>query len=299
MNRLTKDILQKRSNLKHNNEYEIIGEYINNCTKTKIKHLFCGTIFDITPNGHVVGRGGCTKCYRNFRKTKSQLQEESNKVHNGEYNIVGDYINCDTKIFIKHIVCGNTFSQTPDKHIHNNKCPICFGKNRLTREILQEKSDKKYNKEYTILGEYINNQTPILIRHNICGTEYLQSPNNHLRERICYSCRGLQSLGEKIIENYLKSKNIKFHFNKSLLDCRYGGKKLRFDFYLPDYNTCIEYDGEQHFRSVDRFGGEENYIIRKKRDETKNEWCIKNGVRLIRISYKERIIDKLDKIFNI
>ena len=28
------------------------------------------------------------------------------------------------------------------------------------------------------------------------------------------------------------------------------------DFYLPDYNCFIEYNGRQHYMSVDKFGGE-------------------------------------------
>lgn len=30
---------------------------------------------------------------------------------------------------------------------------------------------------------------------------------------------------------------------------------LVFDFYLPDYNICIEYDGIQHFKPIEKWGG--------------------------------------------
>src|ERR1022692_708286 len=175
----TKKELQKKSNKKHNNTYLIVGKYVNNETKIEIRHLICGANFKTTPINHLNSKGCCPNCFSNIKKTKEKLQNESNKIHNNEYEILGEYINTDTKIEIKHLTCGSIFKQTPDKHLHNNKCPICFGKPRSSKEILQKRSNKKYNGEYTILGEYVNNQTPILIKHNVCGSEYLQIPNNH------------------------------------------------------------------------------------------------------------------------
>jgi very-short-patch-repair endonuclease len=64
-------------------------------------------------------------------------------------------------------------------------------------------------------------------------------------------------------------------------------KKLKFDFYLPNYNLCIEYDGRQHFEPIDFFGGEKNFEIIKKRDKIKNEYCLNNNIHLIRIPYNE------------
>ena len=49
----------------------------------------------------------------------------------------------------------------------------------------------------------------------------------------------------------------------------------------------IEYDGEQHFESVDFFGGEEKLKLQRERDERKNKWCKENNIRLIRIPYTE------------
>jgi hypothetical protein len=54
---------------------------------------------------------------------------------------------------------------------------------------------------------------------------------------------------------------------------------------LPDYNICIEYDGIQHFESVDYFGGELGFINTQMRDNIKNEYCKNNNIKLIRIPY--------------
>jgi len=73
--------------------------------------------------------------------------------------------------------------------------------------------------------------------------------------------------------------------------------KLRFDFYLPHYNLCIEYDGIQHFQPhfLDYSG--EGFILTKKRDNTKNEYCSKKGINLFRIKYDSNIKEELDKLF--
>ena len=57
------------------------------------------------------------------------------------------------------------------------------------------------------------------------------------------------------------------------------------DFYLPDYNTCIEYDGIQHFHLVEHFGGQEEFERRKINDNIKTNYCIDKNINLIRLPY--------------
>ena len=61
-------------------------------------------------------------------------------------------------------------------------------------------------------------------------------------------------------------------------------------------NTCLEFDGIQHFKPVKEFGGEKKFDLILKRDECKNKWCIDNKVNLIRIRYDE--FDKISKILD-
>ena len=92
------------------------------------------------------------------------------------------------------------------------------------------------------------------------------------------------SYGEKIINDILLVNNISFKHNRSLLDCS-NISKLRFDFYLPKYNICIEYDGIQHFKPIEFFGGEIEFEKTKIRDEIKNLFCKVNDLKLIRVNY--------------
>jgi very-short-patch-repair endonuclease len=95
--------------------------------------------------------------------------------------------------------------------------------------------------------------------------------------------------------NILEKNKIKYCFNKSLKDC-ISSSRLRFDFYLPDYNICIEFDGPQHFKPIDFFGGEEEFNKTKLRDSIKNQWCEVNRIKLLRLNYlqsKDHVEDVL------
>ena len=107
-----------------------------------------------------------------------------------------------------------------------------------------------------------------------------------------------QSIGERLVRTYLEKNNIKFISEKKFESCK-RVKELPFDFYLPEFNTCIEYDGELHYKSSLIFGGEETLKRIKINDRIKTKWCKQNSINLIRISYKNKnkIFEVLDKNF--
>jgi hypothetical protein len=82
----------------------------------------------------------------------------------------------------------------------------------------------------------------------------------------------------------LKKVGLVYEIQYTFNDCL-NIKKLPFDFYLPEYNICIEYDGEQHFRPIDYFGGLETFNKQKERDNIKNKYCENNNIEILRIAY--------------
>lgn len=107
-----------------------------------------------------------------------------------------------------------------------------------------------------------------------------------------------QSYGESVVEQKLRKYNISF-----LKEVEFNGlinpatkKKLRFDFYLPELNICIEFDGEQHFKTIKEFDGDDITLLPKRRflDKLKNNFCKSNNIKLIRIKYTE--INNINKI---
>lgn len=111
---------------------------------------------------------------------------------------------------------------------------------------------------------------------------------SHLTSGDTSSCGCLKSKGEAKIINYLQLLNIQFEKEKIFQNCKFkNGASPRFDFYLPEYNLCIEYDGIQHFQSSSGWNTEEKFLQTQQRDEFKNNWCKENNIKLIRIPYTD------------
>ena len=105
---------------------------------------------------------------------------------------------------------------------------------------------------------------------------------------------------ENFIANILSEHQINYIPQARFSECR-NIYPLPFDFYLYDYNTIIEYDGEQHFRPIDFFGGEEGFSKIVFNDNIKNSYCEKQKINLIRLSYnlsKQEIENKIIHIWN-
>lgn len=107
-----------------------------------------------------------------------------------------------------------------------------------------------------------------------------------------------KSLREQYIENILIANKFSYKTQHTFKDCK-NIFCLPFDFYLPEHNCCIEYDGEQHFRPIDFFGGEEGFQKRKINDEIKTKYCFEHNIRLIRIPYTESDADIENVILSI
>lgn len=146
---------------------------------------------------------------------------------------------------------------------------------------------------YKILSSYIGVKDKILIDFD-CGHQSHWIIPSHLKQNCgCPICN--ESKGEKAIRLYLKNNNIEFIQEYKFNDCRYK-RNLPFDFYIQEYNLCIEFDGRQHFEADNYFGGEKEFKDIKIRDEIKDNYCKENGVNLLRISYYE--IDNMESILN-
>ena len=97
------------------------------------------------------------------------------------------------------------------------------------------------------------------------------------------------SKGEKEVGKFLQNLNITYLPQYTFLDCR-DKNLLPFDFYLPDLNKCIEYDGQHHyypvtFNGVSKEKAKENHLLTIKHDKIKNEYCRNNNIELLRIPY--------------
>ena len=103
-----------------------------------------------------------------------------------------------------------------------------------------------------------------------------------------------RSSRERWVASLLRKNGIHFESEWKFEDCKYK-THLRFDFYLPDFKCCIEYDGVHHYRPITKwvFNGypisvdraEREFALIKERDRIKNLYCKNNGIKLIRLNH--------------
>lgn len=105
------------------------------------------------------------------------------------------------------------------------------------------------------------------------------------------------SNGEKIIEKYLNENNIEYIPQFKFKELKgVGGAMLSYDFFIPLYNYLIEFQGIQHEKAIDIFGGEKQLKTQKEHDSRKRKYAFENGYELIEIWYTD--IDKIDEILD-
>ena len=194
----------------------------------------------------------------------------------------------------------------PLNHLRGEGCISCWEEKKATLyNLTLEEFIKRANEVHGIgrydysKVNYINMNTNVIITCPKHG-DFPQTPLNHLQGCGCKKCKS--SKGEIKVRNFLIENYINFEEQKRFNDCRYKNP-LPFDFYLPQYNLCIEFDGEQHFIPHDFNSKEteerklENLKIVQLRDQIKNDYCKNNGINLLRIRYNEDIEKTLIKYF--
>lgn len=239
-----------------------------------------------------------TAKYRHFNSITCKNDLLKHEEITSKIDILGDYINTATKILCRCKICNNEWMITPNKLLQGRGCPQCASQklhlaySKSHEEFINEL--KNVNPSITILDEYYNGRTKIRYKCNICGKISISTPCKLLNlESGCHFCKS--SIGEQKIFCFLLDCKVLFEREKYFEDCR-DKRRLPFDFYLPDYNICIEFQGEQHFRPVDfsytPTEESKNKAIEKfkgiqKRDEIKAEYCRQKGMRLLTIDYKQ------------
>lgn len=179
-------------------------------------------------------------------------------------------------------------------------CPDCQHNNARDRfkfnkdEILRKISD--CGGELLNPEDYINNSRRNLkVKCPSCGNVFNTSLVLFTQHggQVCNKCKSSESIGEMRIRTYLEEKGLKFIQEHWFRDCR-DIKPLPFDFYVPERNMVIEFDGRQHFEDTGYF----SYGIEKtqEHDKIKNQYCKDNGIDLIRIPYTQ--INHIDEILS-
>lgn len=282
-----------KSKLIHGDKYDYsFVKYSNNKTKVKIICKEHGEFLQ-KPNNHLNGQN-CMRCVNPNVKLETKDFIIKSKERFGDYYDYSkvEYKNNKTKV---KLICPKhgEFEQKPNNHfIQKIPCKKCDSEKRFINintliENLKEIHNNYY--DYSKL-EYIGRNKKAII---ICPKhgEFEQRIHTHILGSGCKKCS--QSNGEKLISHILYEMNIDFKTEHKFDDCKYK-THLKFDFYIPSKNICIEFNGLQHYKIVPFFGGEEYYKEIIMRDKIKEEYCKSKNIKLLTIKYtleRERIND--------
>lgn len=215
-----------------------------------------------------------------------------------EFRIL-DYfkVNKNYKIKIQCLSCGYTFERFTQHFIKSpHICPKCHPKmikQTITLDEAQKRIDDVYGNGYLTILQYKGNNVKIDIKCEKCSNIFQSVPVSLWRGRVrgCPICEKTKSLGECRIERYLRQNDIQFRTQERFLECK-DKLCLPFDFYLPQFNICIEFQGEQHYKKTSLLWSEE--LI--KHDEIKRNFCYENNIKLIEIPWYD--IDNIEKYLN-
>lgn len=294
----TKEFIEKANSIHGIDAFDYTCSNYQGAKKTIQIKCHKHGIFNQLPHSHLSGHG-CKSCAiekDNFKKTLSLAQfiEHCNLIHKNryDYSLVTEYVD-SRDIF--NIICPvhGIFKKKGAYHLNGRGCKKCSSKQSREKKTFSLRQfinksnlihNNKYN--YSLVKEYSGCRCFYKIKCHRHGI-FTQSGSSHSRGHGCPYCN--KSKGEIEIMKILINKKIKFTHNKTFYDCKnpQTNYKLRFDFYIPGLNLCIEYDGEQHFKPIDKFGGDTALESSKYRDKIKDEYCVNNNIHLIRIRFRK------------
>lgn len=284
----------------HGNKYDYSKvEYKNNRTKICIICPEHGEFWQ-TPNVHLSSKCGCPqcghikcghiKCGDNINATQEFIARAIN-THGDKYDYSKvTYTDHNDKVTIicpKH----GEFKQTPASHLSGSGCPTCATERiaeacKLTKEQFIKNSKYWHGDRYDYSKvEYVNNYTPVTI---ICKEhgEFKQLPSNHMDGAGCPLCEKTSN-GEKSVIDILTSNQIEY-IPQYKLPSKVNPSGFMFvDFYLPNYNIFIEYNGIQHYEKVNIWKNQ--FERQQARDEELRQYCKENNIKLIEIRYDEDV----------
>lgn len=313
----TKEVL-KRFNSLYGYKY-IYPNFVYKNSNQLIK-IVChehGTFYK-SYNVHYNQKIGCKKCSGEKKGLKrrhkiQQILKRFKEIHSDRYDysdlIERGYKNAQ-QIFYPYCKIHKE-SHPTNYSSHGNrqsKLICCSQKRSLTNEIVDQKlKDQGRNHLIYRKENLIDSRTDILWGCYICYNEWAASPQNIVNNQTgCPKCD--MPKGEVKTEKCLKELGIEYITQHKFPDCK-DKRELRFDFYIPKLNLCIEYNGPQHYNSrfhIWIYGekkGLKEFTNQQKHDKMKRKYCKENNINFFVISYKnfkniEKIIEEklnLDK----
>lgn len=236
---------------------------------------------------------GCNQCSKAYQKNTEKFIAEAQKIHGDTYKYdLVVYIAGTINVMIGcKIADHGYFEQAPHSHLQGRGCNVC-GRARTTAASTKDlahflqKARKRQGDYYDYSKvDYKLCDKNVIIICKTCNTEFEQTPDNHYGGKGCSRCK--MSRLERDIDITLSYQRIIASICVKFEGLIGTKKQLSYDRAIPHANLLIEADGIQHMKASDWSGGRPGYEKQLRHDNLKDEWVIKNGLILLRISYKD------------
>ena len=252
------------------------------------------------PGDHKKGYG-CDKCSKKHKPTTEEWIASVKDLYGGIYDFSKvEYKTNKTPVTIICPKHGEFYPLPSNFSKGISGCPKCNDERKhqqfsKTTEQFIEDAKRVHGDKYDYSKvEYVNSWKEVCIICPIHG-EFWQKPTIHLSGSGCQKCinKNQTNLYNKLKETF-PEEEILFEFSPKWLG------QQHFDIYFPKYNIAIEYDGQQHFIPIEKFGGELKFKDIIRWDKLKEQKCLENKCVLIRIkfNYKKSDFNKLINIIN-
>lgn len=222
------------------------------------------------------------------------------------------YTKSCNKLWVLYPKCGHTNQQVANNLLSKNrKCMKCIGKKSHNRQMMNPNDFKKEvhrltGNDYTVIGNYYNCDTPILMRHNTCGRLIKPNPYAFLHKEVRCTCVQRHK-GEVWVGRYLDNNWYSYEVQKGFISLydKTPSHPLTYDFWLPFQNIVIEYQGEQHYRKS-KFSNKvtdrevsDRFARQKLHDKMKKDYCYYNNIYYVQVPYTSNTYERVKEYLDI
>lgn len=287
MRKITNDEFINRVHELVGEDYSVLSEYKGTDSKVLFKNNTNGNKFWMTPY-HFISRGqrdnkGERTSKNTYERRKDNFLNKLEAVSKGRYKMVGEYKTAKTPTLFLDTETNEEFTHTPDKMAQGFGNPKYKPNKKKDTAAFSKEVDELTKGEYKVVGTYVDALTNIDMLHVTNGNVFSMTPHNFLRGQ--RDPKETLPKGEKEIMEILDEYRVEYIHQYHIPTDRGINSALRPDFFLPDYNAFIEFDGVQHTMAIEFFGGEEALASQQQRDRQKNAYAYEHGIKMIRIPY--------------
>jgi len=206
-----------------NPNLKLLNKYSGGHKKVKYICLKCGNENEADASGLLAGHGcptcGIEKMKLSQRRTNSEFINEMKKTQ-PTLEILSEYVNSNTRIKVRCIICGNEYTTIASNLLSGYSCRSCYDKNRTRshEEYVDIMKDKKPN--ILVLGKYVTNDTRIKVKCKVCGHVWNPLAGAVLNQHGCPICAGVKIMPTSMFKNKMKNINNNIELFGDYLGCK-------------------------------------------------------------------------------